>query len=392
MASLRDVAAARGRTPAEVVELLGQLVAIDSVNPDLVAEGKGERAIAQFVAGWLSARGLEVELQETGRSDRPNVVALARGRGGGRTLMLNGHLDTVGLSAMPDGLEARVDGTRLFGRGASDMKGGLAALMLAAADVAGRALGGDVILAAVADEEHASLGTTALVRSVRADAAIVAEPTSLGVGVAHKGFVWLEAATAGRAAHGSLPDAGIDAIAKMGRILVGIEELDRRLAAGPRHPLLGTGSVHASLIRGGREASSYPAECSLTIERRTVPPETEADAAAEIQGILDGGAHSDPDFRAIVRVTFARPWLDGSPDQELAELVRRDLEARTGRPAETVGLTYWADASILAAAGIPTVVFGPHGVNHHGAAEWVDLPSVQICREVVAAVATRFCG
>ena len=380
------------RVTGEAAGLLCQLVAIDSVNPDLAVDGKGERQIAEFVADWLASRGLKVELQETEGPHRPNVVAVARGSGGGRTMMLNGHMDTVGLDAMPDGLAPRIEGERLYGRGACDMKGGLAALMLASADLAERDLRGDVVLAAVIDEEYTSLGTTSLVRNYRADAAIVAEPTSLGIAVAHKGFVWLEIATRGRAAHGSLPDAGIDAIAKMGPVLVGIDALGRRLAGKPSHALLGAGSVHASLIHGGHEVSTYPADCLLTIERRTVPPESDLDVQEEIQVLLDGIARSDPDFRASVRTTFSRPWLDGSPGQPLAQMIARELEARTGRRSEIVGAPFWTDASILTAAGIPSVVFGPHGEDHHGAAEWVDLPSVQTCREVVAEVATRFCA
>lgn len=387
-----DREAGHGRATGEASELLCQLVAIDSVNPDLAPDGKGERQIAELVADWLASRRLSVELQDTDRPGRPNVIAVAQGSGGGRALMLNGHMDTVGLAAMPDGLEPRVEGGRLYGRGASDMKGGLAALMLASADLAERDLRGDVVLAAVVDEEYASLGTTSVVRSHRADAAIVAEPTALGIGVAHKGFVWLEIATQGRAAHGSLPGAGIDAITKMGRVLVEIDALGRRLAEKPSHRLLGTGSVHASLIHGGHEVSTYPADCLLTIERRTVPPETDLDAQEEIQALLDDIARSDPDFRASVRATFSRPWLDGSPRQPLAQMIGRELEARTGRRPEIVGMTYWTDASILAAAGIPAVVFGPHGEDHHGAAEWVDLRSVETCREVVAAVAARFCA
>jgi len=377
---------------SEVRPLLEQLVAIDSVNPDLARNGVGESEIATFVADWLASRGLTVELQETDRSGRPNVIATVPGSGGGRALMLNGHLDTVGLEVMPDGLVPRVVGDRLYGRGASDMKGGLAALMLAAGDVATMGLRGDVILTAVADEEFASIGTTAVVKDHRADAAIVAEPTSLAVGLAHKGFVWLEVDTEGTAAHGSLPDVGVDAIAKMGPILVGLEGLGRRLAESEGHPLLGTGSIHASLIEGGHEVSTYPAHCRLTVERRTVPPEIEPDVLAEIERLIADARRGDPALRASVRTTFSRRWLDGRPDQPIAQALMRSYEEDTGRRPDVAGLGYWTDAAILAAAGIPAIVFGPHGVGHHGATEWVDLPSVEVCRQVVAKVATDFCG
>ena len=238
---------------AEIARLLEELVAIDSVNPELVPGGAGEDEIARFVASWLERAGLEVEL-ETVVPGRPNVVALARGTGHGRSLMLNAHLDTVGVAGMARPHEPYVEDGRLYGRGAYDMKGSLAAMMVAATRA--RGLRGDLILTAVVDEEVASIGTEAVVRTRRADAAIVMEPTELAVAVAHKGFVAFELETTGRAAHGSRPDLGIDAIAKMGRLLVGLEERDRALRAAPSHPLLASGSLHASLIEGGQEFSS----------------------------------------------------------------------------------------------------------------------------------------
>src|SRR5918994_6214650 len=247
---------------SDVAELAAQLVAIESINPDVVEGGSGEMRLARFVAEWCERAGLETTLTELAAS-RANVVAVARGSGGGRSLMLNAHMDTVGVAGMTDPFMPRLEGGRLYGRGAQDMKGSLAACMLATADAARRGLRGDVTLTAVADEEFASIGTEAVAASLHADAAIVTEPTDLQLAVAHRGFVHLEVEVTGRAAHGSRPDLGIDAIAKMGRVLVGIEELDRTLQGGPGHALLGTGSVHASVIEGGQEFSSYPARCLL---------------------------------------------------------------------------------------------------------------------------------
>ncbi|MEP7105617.1 MAG: M20/M25/M40 family metallo-hydrolase, partial [Chloroflexota bacterium] len=255
------------------VELLSRLVAIDSVNPDLVAGGAGEAEMARFVASWLESAGLEVSTEEL-VPGRPSVVGVARGTGGGRSLMLNAHTDTVGVEGMDRPHEPRVDGNRLYGRGSYDMKSGLAAIMLAGAQAARAGLAGDVIVAAVADEEAGGLGTEAVLRRWSADATIVTEPTELDLAIAHRGFVWIEVETRGRAAHGSRPQLGIDAIVKMGPILSGLEALDQRLRAGPGHPLLGTGSVHASIIAGGAELSTYPASCKLMAERRTIPGET----------------------------------------------------------------------------------------------------------------------
>lgn len=373
-----------------VRELLERLVAIDSVNPDLVPGGAGEGKIARFVAGWLEQAGLEVSLEEAA-PERPNVVAVARGRGGGRTLMLNAHTDTVGVAGMVAPFEPRVEDGRLYGRGAYDMKGSLAAVMLAAAGTARLGLAGDLIVTAVVDEEYASVGTEAVARAFRADAAIVAEPTGLDVCVAHRGFVWLEVETAGRAAHGSRPDLGLDAIVKMGPVLAGLEELGRRLREGLSHPLLGSGSLHASLIEGGQELSSYPERCLLAIERRTVPGETSERAEAELSRLLAEITARDPDFRAALRTTFARPPFEVDAGEPIVAAVRRHAGTALGREPAFVGHSAWMDSAILAAAGIPTVVFGPGGEGAHAEVEWVSLEDVERLVDVLVAVAADFC-
>ncbi len=376
---------------SDVAELAAQLVAIESINPDVVAGGSGEAAIARFVAEWCERAGLETTLSELAPG-RANVVAIARGSGEGRSLMLNAHLDTVGVAGMTAPFEPRLEDGRLYGRGAQDMKGSLAACMLAAAEAKRRGLRGDVIVTAVADEEFASVGTEAVAANVRADAAIVTEPTEMRLAVAHRGFVALEITTHGRAAHGSRPDLGIDAIAKMGRVLVGIEELDRRLRASPTHGRLGSGSVHASLIEGGQEYSSYPARCVLQAERRTIPGETAGLAEQELREIITRTAAGDPDFAAELRLVFSRDPFEVSEDAEVVQTVRRHAESALGREVAVVGVSFWADSALLAAAGIPTVLFGPHGEGLHTEIEWVDIESLEQCIEIYVAVATDFCA
>ena len=276
------------------IELLKRLVAIDSVNPDLVPGGAGEKAIGDFCGAWLGERGFEVHRLEE-HPGRPSIVGVAKGSGGGRSLMFNGHYDTVTLAGYDgDPLTPNVDADgKLYGRGSFDMKGGVAAMMVAAARAKARNLRGDILVACVADEEYASFGTEEVVRHFRADAAIVTEPSHLELTVAHKGFAWFEVIVEGRAAHGSRPDLGIDAIAKAGKFLVALEAYDRRMRADPTHAILKSGSVHASMIDGGAEWSSYPARCRISLERRTIPGETPRSVQRELEAIVDAIAAED---------------------------------------------------------------------------------------------------
>jgi acetylornithine deacetylase len=370
-----------------LTDLLSKLVAIDSVNPDLVPGGAGEARIAAFVADWCRDRGLQIDVIEPAPG-RPSVVATARGSGGGRSLLLNAHMDTVGTEGMDSPHEPRVEGERLYGRGAFDMKAGLAAIMLAAAEAAERGLRGDVLMTAVADEEFASVGVQSVLERYTADGAIVTEPTALEACVAHRGFVWLEVETRGRAAHGSRPDLGIDAIAKMGGVLSGIENLGQSLR-DHSHPLLGSGSIHASLIEGGQELSSYPERCLLKVERRTLPGED--DAEGELLAIVEGLTAGDPDLAAAVRTTLVRPPFEADPDEEIVRLVRRHGTEDGAEPPLT-GHAAWMDAAFLSAAGIPTVVYGPGGEGAHAEVEWVDLEQTRRCAQTVVATAADFCS
>lgn len=375
----------------ELATLTSELVAIESTNPDLVEGGAGEADIARFVAGWLREAGLEVEVHELG-AHRANVVAIARGSGGGRSLMLNAHMDTVGAGEMTDPFTPRIEGNRLYGRGSFDMKASLAAIMLAGRQAASQGTRGDVIVTAVADEEFASIGTRDVVRRMTADAAIVTEPFGLDLCVAHKGFIWLEVETRGVAVHGSMPDAGVDAIAKMGPILVGLEALDRALRSGTGHPLLGTGSVHASLIQGGQELSTYPSRCTLSIERRTIPGETQAIVEAQIAAILDRVAAADPAFRAEQRSTLVREPFSISESEPIVAVSRHHLERALGRKATTIGAGGWMDSAVLSAAGIPAIIFGPDGDGAHADIEWVDLPSATAVANVLTGIIAEFCA
>lgn len=362
-----------------VVDLARRLVQIESINPELDPTGGGEGVVARAIAEWCERAGLEVAVEDAAPG-RPNVVATARGSGGGRTLMLNGHVDTVGVAGMAEPYSGRIEDDRLYGRGSHDMKGAVAACLVACERASRLGLRGDVVVTAVADEEVASVGTTAVAALRRADAAIVAEPTDEMLGVAHRGFAGFHIRVAGRAAHGSRRDLGIDAIAHAGPILTRLSELDERLAAGTPHVLLGTGSVHASVISGGQEYSSYPASCDLHGERRTVPGETDEDVEREI-AVLVG------DVDASWELTVTRGPFEIDDEQEIVRLVAR----HAGEP-ERVGMPFWTDAALLHGAGIPTVLYGPRGEGLHTEVEWVSVSSLERCVETYVAVAAELCA
>ncbi len=373
------------------VALTRELVAIPSVNPDLVPGAGGEGAIADFCAAWLADRGLEIHRLES-RQGRPSVVGIARGTGGGRSLMLNGHYDTVSLEGYDgDPLDPRLGGDRVHGRGAFDMKSGLAAAMVAAATAATWSFRGDVLVACVADEEHSSHGTEEVLRRFTADAGIVTEPSRLELTLSHKGFAWFDVTIEGRAAHGSRPDLGIDAITKAGKFLVALEAWAVRLASTPAHPVLGHGSVHASIIRGGVEASSYPAECRITIERRTLPGEGGESVERELAEILDESAGADLRFRYRIEQGLERPPFEADPDDPIVRIVLRQAERVLGQPPAIRGEPFWTDCALLHAAGIPCLLIGVDGTGAHAATEWADIPSIRKLTDILVATAIEFC-
>ncbi len=380
---------------SELLDLICELVAIDSVNPDLVAGGAGEAQIAACIADWGRDNGLEVITQGTAAPNRPNVILRARGTGGGKSLMLNAHTDTVGVAGMNAPFTPIVRDERIYGRGAYDMKSGLAAGMLALRAARDLNLRGDVLLSAVVDEEYGSIGTEALLKEWQrwtADAVLIAEPTQLDISIAHRGFVWLEFETQGVAAHGSLPDAGVDAIAKMGGVLTQLTALDAELRGHPKHDLLGNGSLHASLIKGGEEISMYPAHCQLLVERRTIPGETDAMVLAQAQAILDGCRSADYDFRGGVHATFSRPPYEIDAAHPLVQQLQAVTTKSLGRPPNLIGSSWWMDSALFAATGVPTVVLGPAGDGAHAREEWVSLDSAQQCLDIYTSLAAAICA
>ena len=373
-------------------ELVRRIVRIDSRNPSLVPQGPGELALATFLRDTLSSWGLETRLQEAAPG-RPNVIAVLRGSGGGRSLMFNGHLDVVGVDGMTHApFEAEEKNGRVYGRGASDMKGGVAAMCAAAARLKGK-LKGDVVITGVVDEEWQSIGTSALIAAgITADAAIVTEPTRLRCMPAHKGFAWLQATLHGRAAHGSRWDIGVDAIRHAGLVLAELDRLDREELPRRSHALLGRPSLHASSIEGGIGLSTYPDRCVIRVERRTIPGETANDALHEMRAVCDRVRSAVPDLRVEVDLLFAQPPSDVAPEAPVASALTSVIAAHR-MDATPMGMSAWTDAALLNAAGIPAVCFGPGDMGlAHAAEEYIEVDEVERATEMLASLAMTWCN
>ena len=373
--------------PGDSVGLLRELVRIDSRNPGLVPGALGEGPIARSLAAVLQAWGFDVTLADAAPG-RPNVLARV-GPAGKRTLMFNGHIDVVGVDGMVhapfDGVE--VDG-RLYARGASDMKGGVAAMCGAAARAMRQGLDCELIIAAVVDEEFESAGTRALIASgVRADAAIVTEPTQLAIGPAHRGFTWAEFECHGRAAHGSRYDIGVDAIMHAAAVLQQLQTLDATELSARTHPLLGHASLHASTITGGSGWSTYPERCVLRVERRTLPGETADTVMEEFQQVCDAAMQSVAGLVVQVRHVFTQSPSDVSVQAPVVRALGASLEA-CGQAAPIAGVSAWTDAALLNHADIPAICFGPGDMGlAHAAEEWIVLSQVERATETLTHLA-----
>lgn len=373
-------------------EVLIQLVKTDSRNPSMVDGAPGEENIGALLAEMMSGLGLDVTTYNL-TPGRVNVVGRLPGTGNGRSLILNGHMDTVGVDEMADPFSGMIRDGRLYGRGSQDMKGSLAAMLGSIkAFVDGNvSLPGDLLITAVADEENQSLGTIQLVKTLTADAAIITEPTDLQIVSAHRGWIWYEVEVEGVAAHGSRYQEGKDAILLMGRFLVELEKLANELIHRPGHPLTGPPSIHTSLIKGGSDMCTYPPRCTVSIERRTVSGETEPQVAREIQDILIKLNEEDPDFRAKLSLIAERSPLDTNPDSRIMRALKEAYQKQQRESARVTGAAYWTDAALMAEAGIESVLIGPTGAGLHSAEEWVDLESVYDLAEILAETALLFC-
>lgn len=372
---------------------LGRLVQINSINPSFSDGSTNEREIAAWLITELERMGVHAE-QHDAAPGRPSVLGRLRGATSDRSILLYGHIDTVGIEGMADPFSGATRDGRLYGRGAYDMKCGVAACLSAlhALTTSGTGLDGDVFFAGVADEEVASIGVQQILSICRPDAAIVTEPTHLRLVIAHKGFTWLEIETRGTAAHGSRFTDGRDANAMMARLLSRVDDLARSLVERTPHALVGPPSMHIGLLQGGTGLSTYAAHCRAGIERRTVPGETEAQVVAELRDIIAAISAQDALFDAGVRVTLNREAFEARADSRVRECVARAAVAAGLRPPDEIGESYWMDAAFFAAAGVDTIVFGATGAGAHADVEWADIASVVTLADVLARSCVDYLG
>lgn len=380
-------------TREEVINLLDQLVRIESVTPWLIPTGSGERRVAEFMGTWLSDLGLEVTLDEV-TDGRPNVVARLRGSGAGPTLCLNAHSDTVGYENWADrALTPRIEGDRMYGLGVVDDKGGCAAGMLAVRELvhSGVQLNGDVVLAFCIDEEGVSSGTEHLVAHHTFDAAIVIEPTGLPLAITeHQGFGWIDITVFGKASHGSTPDEGIDAIVHMAEVIRALHKLDETTWKPNPDPLNGRTVFHTGTIHGGTDYATYPSQVTLGIEIGTQPGETLANRVADIENIFAEITKEFPDFKAEIKVQVDRDPFQGAGFEKLLEAFDASALELLGTPMTRRGENAWTDAALMQSAGIPTILMGPLGGNLHSPDEWADLNEMVQTVELLTATIARY--
>ncbi|MEM8858818.1 MAG: ArgE/DapE family deacylase [Chloroflexota bacterium] len=375
-----------------ITDILQGMVQIDSTNPSLHPSGAGEAAIADYCAGHMRNLGLAVSTYEA-EPGRVSVVGTQKGSGEGKSLLLNAHLDTVDVEGMAEPFSGRIEDGKLFGRGSQDMKGAMAAQIgafKALAD-AGISLKGDLHIAGVADEEFASIGVQSILPHYQPDSVIVTEPSDLQISLAHKGFIWIEVKTYGRAYHGSRPDLGVDANMRMGRFLARLDQLEQELAKRPPHHLLGPPSLHAATISGGTAWSAYSAACTLGVERRTIPGETVEQVETEIQALIDEMVAADSTLKIDMKIELVRDWFEVDESAPIVQCLKQAASEILGQPSQIIGQHFWTDAAYHSQTGSDTVLIGPVGHGLHSVEEWVDLNSVFQLAELLALTIKNYC-
>jgi len=359
------------------IKTLQKLVQTHSVNPDLEDGGAGEAEIGRYIFTLLEKLGIETEIDEISPG-RLNVTGVIKGEGTGPSLMLNAHMDTVGVKGMDEPFSGKIDDGKLFGRGSYDMKGSIASILAAAKSFKEEriSLKGDLILSFVADEEYESIGAQALVKKIKTDIAIVAEPTNLNLCTAHRGFGIWKITTKGKTAHGGNHHLGVDANMNMGLLLTELHKRSKDLPKKKKHPLCGEASLHVPMIRGGRSLFIYADECTIRLERRTLPGEKKKQIETELLEIIEKLHKQHSGFEAELESVIWRSPYEINQSASIVKDVVKAVAGITGKQPEIIGHTWWEDSAIFGAAGIETVILGPKGGGIHEDVEWVEIDSV----------------
>lgn len=371
---------------------LQKLVQINSVNPQLDSSGAGELEIGRYIHKLLQEFEADSVMDEI-KPGRVNVTGRIKGVGTGKSLMLNAHMDTVGVKGMVDPFSGKIENGKLYGRGAYDMKGSIAAILAVAKAMHDHKiqLNGDLVFSFVADEEHESIGAQELIKTIKADAAIVTEPTNLAICTAHRGFGIFKITTEGKTAHGGNHHLGVDANSLMGYLLAEISEWSKTLSGHKLHPLCGEASIHVPLIKGGRSLFIYSHECEICAERRTIPGETQKEVTQELQKLVESASGKDDRFNAIIEPILWRSPYEISPDSTIVKKLEDAYIKKNQIKPEYIGHTWWEDSAIFGEAGIETVIIGPKGGGIHEDVEWAELDSVSDLGEILLNTALLFC-
>lgn len=372
-----------------ITQTLVDLVRINSVNPALEENGKGENEIGTYIHTLLKKLNFDTAIDEI-QPGRINVIGNWKGTGNGKSLILNAHMDTVGVAGMEQPFGATIKNRKLYGRGAYDMKGSIAAMLGVAKAVSEHkiTLAGDLILTFVADEEYESIGASALIKKIKADACIVTEPTDLKVCLGHRGFGVYEITTHGKIAHGGLHKEGIDANLKMGKVLAQLDQLSKQLT-NKTHPLFGEASLHVPLIHGGQSLFIYSDKCTIQVERRTLPGEDEESVFDSLKNMINELTLHDKEFRATLQQKIWRNPYEIAADSPIVKMVSNSVQQF--HPVEFIGHAWWEDSGLFGEAGIPTVIIGPKGGGIHQQDEWVDLDSVSMLSTILLDTTIHFC-
>jgi len=378
----------------ETISVLKKLVSIKSVNPDIEG-GEGEIEVSNFIAEYLKKTGLEVHTQEV-KDGRFNVVGILKGSGERKGLMFNGHADTVGVRNMTiDPLKPIVENGKLYGRGSCDMKAAIAAMMVTLKAIKESSMSpkGDLIISTVVGEEFDNVGARKLVGfhfSKPLGAVIVGEPTSLRLAIKHKGYINIVIETKGKAAHGSVPEKGINAIEKMAKIIVKLDEM-KETASMKSNDLLGPPKMHTSMIEGGREWSVIPDQCVLKVEIRTIPEYKKGDALRDLQKIIADLSSKDPNLKASTSIFLDGEPLDTSPNEPIVKSLAQVFEKLKGSKLPIIGAPYWTEAPIFAKGfGAPTCVIGPGDIKQaHTVDEYVMTSEVVDAATIYALTAQK---